>query len=95
VFTGEQLEETMYRLVALGALCLLLGGCYYPYGYGYGYGYGYPPPRYSYAPPPGYAYPAPGPYPYAAPGQPYAAPPAAGMPQTLGPNGDTSATGGN
>ena len=30
----------MYRLVALGALCLLLGGCYYPYGYGYGYGYG-------------------------------------------------------
>lgn len=83
----------MYRIAALSALCLLLGGCYYP-GYGYGYGYGYPPPRYSYAPPPG-AYPAPA-YPYAAPyGQPYAAPPASGMPRTLGPNGDTAATGGN
>ena len=31
----------MYRFAALGTLCLLLGGCYYPYGYGYGYPYGY------------------------------------------------------
>lgn len=74
----------MSRFVALGALCLVLSGCAYypPYGYGYGY-----------APPPAYAYPAAPAYPYAAP---YAAQPyVSGMPQTLGPNGDTSGATGN
>jgi hypothetical protein len=80
----------MSRLAVLGALCLLLGGCVYAPPYGYA-----PPPGYRYGPPPAYAYPAPPPaYPYA-PGQPYAAPRASGMPQTLGPNGDTSGTVGN
>jgi hypothetical protein len=83
----------MSRLAALGTLCLLLSGCaYYP---PYGYGYAPPPPAYRYyGPPPAYAYPAPAPaYPYAAP---YAAQPyASGMPQTLGPSGDTSGATGN
>jgi hypothetical protein len=77
----------MYRFAALGALCLLLGGCvYYPYSYGNGYGDGYGP-RYRYAPP-AYGYPPPA-YPYGAyPAQP-------NYPRTLGPNGDTAgSTGG-
>jgi hypothetical protein len=82
----------MSRVFALGALCLILSGCVYypPYGYA-------PPPRYRYAPPPAYAYPGPPPaYPYAAPDQPYAPQPyASGMPQTLGPNGDTAGAAGN
>jgi hypothetical protein len=86
-------ETIMSRVFvfALGGLCLLLSGCvYYP-------PYGYAPPRYPYAPPPAYAYPAPPPaYPYAAPGQPYAPQPyAPGMPQTLGPSGDTAGATGN
>ena len=83
----------MYRLAALVALCLLLGGCYYPYPYGYGYGYGYGTgygnPGYRYAPP-AYPYPAP------APGYPYGAyPPSSGYPRTLGPTGDTSGAAGS
>lgn len=82
----------MSRFAALAALCLLLSGCVYypPYGYA-------PPPRYRYAPPPAYAYPAPpAPYPYTQPyAAPYARPYAPGMPQTLGPDGDSAgATGG-
>ena len=91
MFSQQHLERIMVRLAALGALCLLLGGCYYPYPYNYGYGY--PPPRYGYAPPPSYNYPPP-PYPYGPyPGQAYGS---TGYPQTLGPSGDTAgATGGN
>jgi hypothetical protein len=79
----------MIRFAAFGALCLALGGCvYYP-----PYGYAPPPQRYRYAPPPGYTYPAPPPGYY---GQPYRQQPyASGMPQTLGPNGDTAGAAGN